>query len=679
MYRTALYILSLLSLTACAYDDDTAVVAPVAGDGAISFANAVAPFTRAEKTGKEAADLLGGHFHVFAIKNEDADGAGNLTAENLVFNNYKVTYTDGSQGTSATNPAGWDYVGETLTANEAANIQSNSGTEAQLIKYWDYNASDYTFYAFAMANNNIDEGKIKVEKVTNYKNDVYQNGYTVTLTADADPTKLYLANRQHITASANQDPTQTNAYGGKVNFSFRNAMAKVRVGMYETIPGYSLTLDAFRIADASATPSFGDMTTEQTTSFAANLANAKPGTAGSFTVIYKDQQTTEENVPAVLFNGTRANVLTLGDNLKQGTQLGEDAANVVYDQAGGAYTPVYPMEGNVSNLKLKVDFTLTAKTGETIKVKNATAEVPASFLKWRPGYAYTYLFKISDQTNAAIGSLTGLYPITFDALAIVDGTGKEEEISTTGTEANIVTMGYDPDTKSIVVNADDYHVGNTVYASFVGSSTVVAPTASNAKLYVVTTDDADNYPVTESNVADYLVAFASDATLVDQHITAYAQTLAAGNFVSQVPQGDGTDDMRSLTAVKWTAGRHVYAVEYTAASGTKHYKVVKADGYNGLTEGTLALSPSVFTNVGGSIAPTLTVDGVTPSNAEVSYTLDYAGTYGTAVPAAVTVEDNLLSDGVRIVIPANTAADTKYTVIATYNRRTYKATFTVNQ
>lgn len=679
MYRTALYILAALSLTACAYDDDNAVVAPVAGDGAISFANSVAPFTRAEKTGKEAADLLGGHFHVFAIKNEEDAGAGNVTAENLVFDNYKVTYTDGSEGIAVSNPAGWDYVGETLTANEAANIQSNSGTGAQLIKYWDYNAADYTFYAFAVANDDIDQGKVKVKKVTNVAGDVYENGYTVTLTADADPTKLYLANRLHIRASANQDPTQSNAYGGKVNFSFRNAMAKVRVGMYETIPGYSLTLDAFRVADASAAPSFGDMTTEQTAAFAANLGNAKPGTAGSFTVIYKDQQTTEENVPAVIFNDTRANVLTLGDQLKQGAVLGEDAASVVYDQADGAYTPVYPMEGNMSNLKLKVDFTLTAKTGETIKVKNATAEVPASLLKWRPGYAYTYLFKISDQTNAAIGSLTGLYPITFDALAIVDGTGKEEEISTTGaTAANIVTMGYDPATRLMTVGADDYHLGNTLYASFVGGNALVAPTTTNAKLYVATTDDSDNYPVTESNVSNYLLALEADATLVDQHVTAYAQTLTADNFVSQVPQGDGTTDQRDLSALTWTAGRHVYAVEYTHTDGTKYYKVVKADGYNGLTEGTLALSPCVFTNVGGSIAPTLTVDGVTPSNAEVSYTLDYAGAYGTAVPAAVTVTDNK-TDGVRVVIPANTAASAKYTVLATYNRRTYKATFTVNQ
>ncbi len=679
MYRPALYILAALSLTACAYDEDTATV-PYAngGEGIIAFSNAVSPYTRAEKTGKEAADLLGGHFYVYGIKNEGVAGAGQLSADNLVFENYKVTYTDGSAHTSVSNSAGWEYVGEQLTDQEAANLQNNAGTGAQLIKYWDYNAADYTFYALAVAGNDLKDGKITAEKVNDYTYNPYRNGYKLTLAADADPTQLYVANREWIEATDNHDPTQSNAYGGKVNFTFRSVMAKVRVAMYETIPGYSLTIDAFRIAPDEATPSFGNMTTTATTAFAANLTNSSAGKAGVMEIAYKDKQTKEENVPVVIFDGTKDNVLTLGDNLKAGVTLGESVDAVVYDRTGGTYTPVYPMEGNANSLKLKVDFTLKSKAGETIEVKNATAEVPASFLKWRPGYAYTYIFKISDQTNATIGSLTGLYPITFDAVAIVDGTGKEEEISTTGSDVNIVTMGYDATTRFVVVGADDYEEGNTVYASFIDNSTLATATAKNTKLYVVTTDDSDNHPITESNVSGYLVAYAADATLVDQPVTAYEQTLSADAFVSQVPKGDGTDDLRTLSAVSWTAGHHVYAVEYTSTTGTKHYKIVKVGEYDGLTAGTLSLSPSVLSNTGGSVTPSLTVDGVTPTNANVSYSLDYAGTYGTAVPAGVTISDNQ-TDDVRITIPANTKAGSKYTVLATYNRRTYKATFTVNQ
>ncbi len=662
MRRTiASYILATLSLTACVNDEDNGG-SITQGDGAISFSNVVNPFTRAQKTGKDAADALGSKFYVYGIKNEADQGAGLLTNDNLVFNNYKVSFTDGSANTTTSNSAGWEYVGNSLTTNEATNLTDNNGTDAQLIKYWDDNAKDYTFYAIAVAGNDLEDGKVKVVKVTKVPNGTHLNGYNITVTDDADPTQIYIADRKNLT-KANND------YGKDVTFSFRNAMAKVRVGMYETIPGYDLTIDAFRVVDDAA-PTFAQMTTANTTQFAANLQNAPTGKAGTVTVIYHDDLTANVNQPVVRYNETKANILTLGDNLKANTTLGTDATSVVYDKEGCAYTVVYPMEYNANNLKLKVDFTLKSKAGEPIKVTNATAEVPASFLKWKPGYAYTYIFKISDQTNATIGSLTGLYPITFDALAIVDGTGKEEEISTIGKEANIVTMGYDETTKFMTINADDYNEGNTVFASTIYNNALVTPTLSNTKLYIATTNDADNYPITEANVSAYLTAYAADNALSDEPVTVYEQKLSDDNFVSKVPQGDGSDDTRDLSAMKWTAGKHVYAVEFTQNSN-KYYKIVKIDDYNGFSTGTLSLTPAVIENSGGTITPSLDVDGITADNADVSYALGYG------VPSGVTLNDNGTAN-VTITVPGQTTAGT-YPIFATYQRRTYKTTFTVNQ
>ena len=182
-------------------------------------------------------------------------------------------------------------------------------------------------------------------------------------------------------------------------------------------------------------------------------------------------------------------------------------------------------------------------------------------------------------------------------------------------------------------------------------------------------------------MSGYLTAYASDNTLVDQPVTVYEQTIPADAFVSEVPVGDGTASMRTLTAVSWTAGKHVYAVEYTNTAGQKNYKIVHVDGYSGRTVGTLSLSNDDITNMGAAVTPTLTVDGFTPSNADVTYSLDYSGTYGQAVPSTVTVENNGTT-GVKVNIPEGTAPTTggkKYTVIATYNRRTYKTTFSVSQ
>ncbi len=677
MYRrTVTYLLAALSLTACT--DDEYIGGDTGRDKAsIDFSSGVSSFTRSGKTGQDAATALGGKFYVYGMKNESLMGAGVIADSNRVFNNYKVVYTDGSANTTTSNSSGWEYVGQTLSDGEAANMQTNSGTAAQTIRYWDYNAADYTYYAFAVANNDLENGKVKVTKVTNTTGDFYRNGYTMTLTADADPAQIYIASRQRIDVSQNHDHTQVNAYGGKVNFKFCNAMAKVRVGMYEQIPGYSLTIDAFRIED-NATPTFGGMTKAETDRFAANLTANKGGKAGTMTVVYHDERSNSENEPVVVFSAVKDNVLTLGDNLKAGTTLGVDAGTAVYDQAGGAYTAVYPMESNGSNLKLKVDFTLHSSVGETIEVKNATAEVPAAYLKWRPGYAYTYLFKITDQTNATVGSLTGLYPITFDKVNVSDANGESEDISTTGTGRNIVTLGYKPATKTLTVGSDDYDVDDVVYATVVCDDKVADDLQTNAKLYIVTTDDADNYPITEETVANYLIAYDADNTLVDQHVTVYGTT---AGYTTQVPKGDGTDAVNMIDAMTWTAIRNVYAVEYTAADNKKVYKIVRVSGFSGLADGTLSLSAHKVTNMGATLTPTLTVDGVTMSNADVTYSLDYAGTYGQAVPATVTVTGNGTADA-RISVAANTTANTgngKYTVIATCHRRTFRATFTVSQ
>ena len=670
-----------MMLAACANDVDTVGSDGTRGSGGlIAFNPGVAPITRSDKTGADAATALGNKFYVYAIKNEDETGVGTLTSDNLVFKNYKVEYKSGSGNTSTTNTTGWEYVGKTLTQTESEHITDNIGTDAQLIKYWDNSAKDYTFYAFAVSGNSsssddITDGHLTVEK-TNDKADVHRNGYTMTVDDKADPATIYVADRKHIDAV-------TGDYGKDVKFSFHNAMAKIRVAMYETIPGYTVTLKAFRVVDENA-PAFGNMTTEETVKFAANLVNNKPGRAGTMTVEYEE---VEPNTPTVKFVPTDKsdNILTLGTNLKAATVLGTTTTDAVYDDSNKEYTTVYPMEGNASNLKLKVDFTLKAKTGETIDVTNATAEVPATYLRWRPGCAYTYIFKISDQTNATIGSLTGLHPITFDAVAITDGTGHEEVISTTGNGIpNIVTMGYDTATDKIVVGEDDYNEGNTLYAVFVKDNNVVdvSSTTDVTKLYVVTTDD-NAYPITESAVEEYLADYATDATIVDQHVTAYEQTLDANNYVTEVPMGNGSTDKRSLKAMTWTAGKHVYAVAYSYTVKCKTstiYKIVGVDGYKGITSGTLALSTSVVTNAGAAIKPTLNVDGVTVPNSEVSYALDYDGNYGTAVPSGVTVTNNK-SDDVTINVPASTTptGSGKYTVIATYNRRTYKASFTVEQ
>lgn len=660
----------MMLLTACT-DDEFIGGGSVGDDSVIGFTPGVEAVTRATSTGKDAAAKLGGAFYVYGIKNEVL---GQVDAENLVFDNYKVVYEDGSSNSTESNSSGWEYVGLNLSDNEAANIKDNSGTGLQKIKYWDYKASNYTYYAFAAKSDDIDKGRVQVEKTTNSTASVYDNGYKVTLTADADPTKLYFSNRQSIKQSDNTVQTEANAYGGKVQFSFHNAMAKVRVGMYETIPGYTVTLDGFKVAN-DANPTFGDMKDLETGKFAANIVNNKTGKGGTMTVTYKNSGATENN-PVISFDATKDNILYLGDHLSANKDLETTATAAVYDTDGGGYTTVYPMENNKNNLKLKVNFTLKSKVGETIKVTDATAEVPAQYLQWKPGYAYTYLFKISDQVNATIGSLTGLYPITFDAVVINDGTGEDELISTTTVgNYNIITIGYDNASSKVTVGQDDYNAGNTLYATVVDNDNVATQQqiTDNAKLYVVTTSDHENYPITEQSVEDYL-GKKNYTSLFDQPVTAYDVTADLATVVTTIPKGDGTASTNNLPALQWTATKNVYAVEYSVTSSTKkYYKIVRVGSFNGEFEWSFKLKvkgskseTSEIGNVGGTLIPTLVIGDETIDNANVTYEVD----------SSLSNYANVESDN-TITVKGGTPKG-EYTVTAKYNRRTYKAKFTVN-
>ena len=708
---TYLHLLAALALTACSDD--------IAGDGTngaatdnnapLAFSTSVAPTMRGTLSGKSAADALNNTFYVFGLKNE-----GNASLDgNLVFNNSKLTYTDNSAGTSASNSAGWDYVGITKTDNEANHILGPVVDEVtggyspgvttpttQTIRYWDNSASHYTFYAFADGAGDIENGRITVtKKFSTQKADRYSNGYVVDITADADPSKLYFSNREYIAHSVNSSTQASNVYNDKVNFTFHNALAKVRVGMYETIPGYSVTLDAFEVAEDNTNPSFGDMTTAKTDKFSANLTNNTLGSTGTLTVTYSGTivdaevmpSASESNQPAISFASNSTNtLLTLGDNLKGGTDLtnatdgtgATSAATALFDKADKAYTAVYPQGDNKNTLKLKVDYTIKSKVGETTPVKGATVEVPAEYLQWKPGFAYTYLFKIGDQTNGTIGALTGLHPITLDAVTVSDGAGSEEVISTTSEgKVNILTVGYNPTTRVATVGADDYNTGDEIYASVYDTKNVITASATNTKLYSVTTDDASNYPITAATVQEYLEAAATNTSLINQHVTAWAET---ARYVTTVPGNNGTS--YSISALNWTAESGVYAVEYTySGSDTKTdkkvYKIVKVNGSEGLANGTLTLDVTAFTNTGGTIHPTLVVDGKTIDNADVDYSLDYDGSAGQAVPTTVVVSNNKTAN-VYITVPAATKATSTgsaYHVTATYHGRTYTAAFTMAQ
>lgn len=635
--------LALTALAGCTEETYVGDESLVSGEKPISFSSGTPAITRADKTGGDAAADLSNQFIVYAEKGETDDGAAPASGK-LVFQNYKVAYTANSAYTTTSNTKNWEYVGQAWTSGEQSHI-TTSTTDAQTIKYWDWGAANYTFTAVSAKPTDISSGYVTITKTTEATtgNLVYDKGYSAVLTANADLDKLFFSERKVISRSDganNTDRDAVNKYGGNVTLRFHNMASKVRVAMYENIPGYSVTINKFSVDnDGGATPAFTNMTDEVTANFAANFQNCAKGTAGTLTVTYHNSGDVQ-NHPKVSFSGTATDVLALGTQLKADVTIGTSVTAATYDRADGDdagtdpdYTSVFPKENNEQNLKLKVSYTLTAPvTGETIVVTDATAEVPAEYLKWKPGYAYTYIFKISDNTNGSTGTPgtnpAGLYPITFDAIETIDNDGLAKYI-TTVSEPTITTFGYDATSKKFVTDGSEYAANKDIYATFTEGSTVKTPElggsgAQHVNVFKVTTVNATTFPITEASVAEAIAANESNAMNVDIYTRSSegpsytytkvtdASTLAVGTTYYKA---DGSSVAPGETGYVETVA--VADVDYVIVK-------IKATNINDDSSTNFTAAPAVVATVPGEDGVNKTIDALKLTGVKAgTYAIEY--------------------------------------------------------
>ena len=558
---------ALVALASCTSDSFTGdpEVLEANKNAPISFGFDVPTPTRAE--GASAATALSNQFIVWGEKSETDDGAA-AVAGNLVFKNYLVQWTDGSAYTTTSNTKNWEYVG--ITSGYGSNVTPNSGTEAQTIKYWDYSASSYTFTAVSALPADITAGRVKITKNETGTTD-YDKGYTITL-AKVDDTypsfdKIFFSDRNVISQGTGTDRTAANAYGGNVKLTFRNTLSQVRAGVYETINGYDITSIKFYVtgdteAKVSSTSAFGGICPNTTVSDFEGTLNVTYYNTGSVVNQPKITVTPKSGL-------TAKTDLILGTNmstLSTASTLGTSSITPTWDTDGGAFTAVFPQISNSTNLQLKVDYTLyNSVTQETINITGATAEIPAEYLQWKPNFKYTYLFKISEDTNGSSGGgVTGLYPITFDAITIEASDGTSETI-TTVSEPSITTFGVSGG--KYITGGNDYAAGSDVYATIVASNAIVDPT-SKYFIYTASSSNATSFPVTEASVAEALAETAiGRVTTPVITCTSYTTNVS---LVTTVPGEDGIDiTLTSGKAIKMQAlGANTYVVAYRAADGS---------------------------------------------------------------------------------------------------------------
>lgn len=429
--------LAAVALSSCSSDDfmgDTPGNAQSnTANSAIKFDGNAGKISRATSNSANTTQgKLDYQFKIYGVKS----GADNKYSK--VFENYNIWWNTTK---TASNTNDWEYVANkgTISTGETATKTNIELSKDQTIKYWDYASNDYHFVAGSPIEN------------FDYKLD--QNGNIASaeikgLGGHIEATPTGKANTFNPVYVAKPKVVAKTDYQKPVQFEFVRQQSMVRVGIYETIPGYEITdikfykqgetglekVDATNnIILTSATPNYfvGGKDVTGTITY--------DWTTPTYSFNYTGDYTKSKNWYAGAITGVKATT-SAATNISDlyGSDGDMDANN-------GYFIVMPTLAEQASAILIKCDYTLksTDGSGEVINVKGATAAIPAAYSKWDINTRYTYLFKISENTNGTTGNPdkndpAGLYPITFNAV-VTEMTDKTEGTTTTFTAPSITT------------------------------------------------------------------------------------------------------------------------------------------------------------------------------------------------------------------------------------------------
>lgn len=286
-------------------------------------------------------------FTVWGYKNMN-ESAGNYSGLQTVFPGYTVNWISGSAASTTSNSNGWEYV-----------AQQTSGDE-QTIKYWDWGAKAYRFFA--------------VTAGTTHEANAPSGRHTFSMQADASPVRdgegtaeekiaaniaeaPFFSHLWFSTGNVGDYPDKQ--FGKPVILEFLKPFARVRF-----LFNYSYAAEGVKLTNVSFKPT----------------NDSKIALKGSVTVSY-----------SLTGTATRESYTT--------TPKEAPAAEEVLD----AFTEEYIPEGTE---KWYIVFPTLSQGSYTMHVTvngtSKTAVVPAEYMSWKPGYSYTYIFKITDEGGVDI-------------------------------------------------------------------------------------------------------------------------------------------------------------------------------------------------------------------------------------------------------------------------------------
>lgn len=366
-----IFIISALAicLLSCSTPEQDDLLIPEPQQGSISFGGNSgswqdAPTSRAGETGLETIEKS---FRVWGYKNTGGNHTDGFTEPQKVMDGYIVNWNQPATGGTGS----WEYSG-------IKNQKLNNTT--QTVKYWDYSATCYRYFAFSPANANVTTTLLQEDgNSSNQTGTTYEEGSTNqagTTSEEGSTNKTDKASKvsfqipfqynESATSSStpyisglwlsdNQNFGDDKKYGACVKLTFAPIVTKVRIKFK-----YAENITNISIKDISFKKTTGDVPT-----------------AGIICINYPITGT--ETQPVYSWKTTQTGII----NLSVPYEEEKDKIHQTTERGKWYFVPPIWEQGT---------YAMTA----TIDGKTSTAIIPAEYMQWKAGYQYTYIFKITE-------------------------------------------------------------------------------------------------------------------------------------------------------------------------------------------------------------------------------------------------------------------------------------------
>ena len=343
----SLFLMALCLLSCSSSEQDNPVI-PEPQYGSISFGGNSgswqdAPISRAGETGLET---IATSFRVWGYKNTGGNHTDGFTDPQNVMNGYIVNWKQPKTGETGS----WEYTG----------IENEELKTTQTIKFWDYSATSYRYFAFSPANEKVTTTLLSEDgSVTTNLTTATQTSFSIPFEYKEDATSSTTPYVSDLWLSDNQNFGEEKKYGACVKLTFAPIVAKVRIKFnYPKNIKVAITGISFQ-TKAGEVP-----------------------TAGNILINYPITGT--RTAPTYSWETTQTGIINLTVPYEEDTDLNHQTT----ERKKWYFVPP---SGNTTNTG-QGDYIITA----TIDGKKSTATIPAEYMQWKAGYQYTYIFKITE-------------------------------------------------------------------------------------------------------------------------------------------------------------------------------------------------------------------------------------------------------------------------------------------